>query len=240
MTHILAIDTSTEALSLALSTADGVRTLQRVIPRQHQQQLFLMLDELLDGRRPRDLDLDAIAFGRGPGSFTGLRIAASAAQGLGFSLQLPVVGVSSLETQARSFLRRQGGDEQQWLLSTIDARIGQLYAQAIEVDGEVLRPAGEAIVCAPEALDAAALGIDAAVRCTVIGSGCHLLQALEVAPPLCDGRWYAQVLPEARDMLAPAAALLHAGDPGNPAGALPDYVQKRIGWKTLAEQGKRA
>ncbi|MEM6773583.1 MAG: tRNA (adenosine(37)-N6)-threonylcarbamoyltransferase complex dimerization subunit type 1 TsaB [Pseudomonadota bacterium] len=237
---ILAIDTATEALSLALLHRGERRALHRVMPRQQQQQLFPCLEELLDGTPPGDLGLDAIAFGRGPGSFTGLRIATSAAQGLAFALAIPVLGVSTLETQVRSWWRHQNMTEDCFVVSGIDARIGQTYfASYIMQDGR-LRSLGPARLAVPAAIPLQPHQPEYGhLPRYAVGSG--LRPAGESAPGLVplQGSW-PEVLPEAEDMLDPALALLAAGEALPAEAAVPDYVQKRIGWKTLAEQGRRA
>lgn len=240
MPTFIAIDTATEALSLALQCGDERRVLHRVVPRQHQQLLFAALGELLAGRRPSDLGLDAIVFGRGPGSFTGLRIAASAAQGLAYSLSVPVIGLSTLETQVRTLLRRERVPDDCVLLSTIDARIGQVYAAFFHRRGDAVRALGPAVVTAPERLQrpGGGDGIDA-LPCLALGSGCRLRDAFPAALAVADGGW-AGVLPEAEDMLDSAARRLGAGEVADAAQALPDYVQSHSGWKTLAEQERRA
>ncbi|MFT7288581.1 MAG: tRNA threonylcarbamoyladenosine biosynthesis protein TsaB [Halieaceae bacterium] len=240
LNRILAIDTATEALSLAFQDGPRLCSLHRIIPRQHQQQLFPLLAELLDGRSPAELGLDAVAFGSGPGSFTGLRIAASAAQGLGYSLQVPVLGISTLETQARTLLRREALDEPCVLLSTIDARIGQVYAAFYHFDGARLSALSAPRVCAPEALS-----IPEAVQALHylpllgLGTGYGQRSAMPVTLGDIDACW-PELLPEAQDMLEPASAALDSGLLTPATQALPDYVQQRIGWKTLAEQGRSA
>jgi tRNA threonylcarbamoyladenosine biosynthesis protein TsaB len=236
----IAIDTATEALSLALQLGDERRALHRVVPRQHQQLLFGALEELLAGSRPADLGLDAIVFGRGPGSFTGLRIAASAAQGLAYSLSVPVIGVSTLETQVRTLLRRERVPDDCVLLSTIDARIGQVYAAFFHCRAGAVRALGPAVVAAPDKLQRPDGGDELRdLPCLALGSGCRLRDAFPAALAVADAGW-ASVLPEAEDMLDSAARRLAAGDVVEAAAALPDYVQQHSGWKTLAEQGRRA
>ena len=96
MTGILAIDTATDACSVAAFVDGQIRELHEVIPRQHSQRLFGMLRELLPSGDLRSQGIGAIAYGCGPGSFTGLRIAASAVQGLAYANELPAVSISSL------------------------------------------------------------------------------------------------------------------------------------------------
>lgn len=240
MKNLLAIDTATDALSLALQADGALVTQHRVMPRRHQQLLFSAIDGLCDGRPLASLGLDAVVYGKGPGSFTGLRIAASAAQGLAYSLGIPAIGLSTLETQLRTHLRHHKTASPAIYLSTIDARIDQLYAAVFHVDGTRLTALGAPVIVAAADLElpAEALSLgDLPVR--VIGSGLTYREAMpgdwESAPEA-----WAQVLPEAQDMLVPAARRLDAGEV-EPAGqVLPDYVQQKVGWKTLAEQGKRA
>jgi len=237
---LLAIDTATDALSLAFQRGEERRVWHRVMPRQQHQQLFAALGELLGSQPPASLGLQAVVYGRGPGSFTGLRIAASAVQGLAFALDVPAIGISTLETQARSFLRRSARTEACLILSTIDARIGQIYAAFFAFDGRELATCGEAFVAPPEAIDAWRIP-DAAARLALVGvgSGCRFADAFPSGLAHLD-RDGADCFPEAEDMLEPAARRLAAGQGLAAESALPDYVQPRIGWKTLAEQGRRA
>ena len=123
--QILAIDTSTEFLSLAL-WLDG-RVLSRDIHagQTHSQQILPMLRELLDEAQVELKALDGITFGAGPGSFTGLRIACGVAQGLAFGANLPVVAVSTLQALAQ----QSGADK---VIACLDARMGEIYHAAYE------------------------------------------------------------------------------------------------------------
>lgn len=239
LNRLLAIDSATDALSLALLGERGCRFLHRVMPRQHQQLLFSLLDDLLDGRKLSELDLQAIVYGRGPGSFTGLRIAVSAAQGLAFSLKIPVIGVSSLETQVRTLLRTDPGIGPSRILSCIDARIGQVYGQWFDWDGSVLTSPGEAFVAVPEAIEQPKNGDDEPFSLLGVGSGLAFLEAMPEAIRKHATCW-PHILPEAQDMFAAAVQALESGQVQDPMFAAPDYVQTRIGWKTLAEQGRVA
>lgn len=210
------------------------------MPRQHQQQIFVQLQELFSGVAPSALNLDAIVYGRGPGSFTGLRIAVSATQGLAYSLGIPVVGISSLETQVHTLLRQASITHPAVFLSSIDARIGQVYAQWFAFDGEAVQSLGAACIAPAEAIEPPAAGSYAAdVPIYGVGSGIALAEQMPNAA-FCVQEAWPEVLPEAVDMFTPAQAVLAAGDGEDPMQAAPDYVQQRIGWKTLAEQGRTA
>lgn len=121
---ILAIDTATEACSAALYI-DGVITEQfQIAPREHTQLILSMIETLLEQSEIKVGQLDALAFGRGPGSFTGVRIATGIIQGLAFACDLPVVPVSTLAA-----LAQQAYDQHQheFVLTAIDARMGEIY-----------------------------------------------------------------------------------------------------------------
>ena len=121
---ILAIDTATEACSAALYI-DGVITEQfQVAPREHTQLILKMIETLLEQSELKVGQLDALAFGRGPGSFTGVRIATGIVQGLAFASDLPVVPVSTLAA-----LAQQAHDlhQHEHVLAAIDARMGEIY-----------------------------------------------------------------------------------------------------------------
>lgn len=128
---LLAIETSSSACSLALSVDGEVFQQHKVIPMQHAQQILPMLDALLKTAHCKLQDVDAIAFGRGPGSFTGLRIAASLSQGLSYALQCPIIPVSSLSAIAHSTYAQLGWKH---MLVAIDARIQEVYWAAYEID----------------------------------------------------------------------------------------------------------
>ncbi|MFP3874019.1 MAG: tRNA (adenosine(37)-N6)-threonylcarbamoyltransferase complex dimerization subunit type 1 TsaB [Thiohalophilus sp.] len=158
---ILALDAVTEACSAAL-WIDG-KTLQRyaVAPREHTRLILPMVDELLQEADLRLTDLDLIAFDRGPGSFTGIRITMSVVQGLAFAADRPVLPVSSLAALARSAYRVHGASS---VLSLIDARMGELYWGYYHWQDDHLQLQGEEGV-APLA------AIPPCAGCSVIGSG---------------------------------------------------------------------
>src|SRR5688572_32005913 len=121
---ILAVDAATEACSAALLVDSALTERFEVIGRGHADRLLPMVDELLRGAGLAPRDLDAVAFGRGPGGFTGLRIAAGIAQGLAAGGRRPVVPVSNLAAVAAGAARAHG---QSHGLVCMDARMGQVY-----------------------------------------------------------------------------------------------------------------
>ncbi len=132
--RILAIDSATEACSAALFLDGDVRERYEVIGRGHAGRLLPMADELLKEARLSTADLDAIAFGRGPGGFTGLRIAAGIAQGLAAGSRRRVLPVSDLAAVAAAAKRNAGVDR---VLVCMDARMGQVYWAAFDCSGPI-------------------------------------------------------------------------------------------------------
>ena len=131
---LLALDAATEACSAALWLDGQVAERFEVIGRGHADRLLPMVDTLLRDAGLRLADCDALAFGRGPGGFTGLRIAAGVAQGLAGGAGLPVVAVSDLEALALAGSRQSGGTR---VLACLDARMGQVYWAAYDCAGPV-------------------------------------------------------------------------------------------------------
>src|SRR5690606_29592 len=118
MTTILALDTATEACSVALLHEGRVLSHYEVAPRLHAQRLLPMVHDLLGEAGLALCARDAIAFGRGPGAFTGVRIAIGVVQGLAFALDRPVLPVSNLAVLAQRALREHGAQQ---VAAAIDA-----------------------------------------------------------------------------------------------------------------------
>ncbi|WCF13011.1 tRNA (adenosine(37)-N6)-threonylcarbamoyltransferase complex dimerization subunit type 1 TsaB [Edwardsiella piscicida] len=123
-TRILAIDTATEACSVALWNNGESLALFEICPREHTQRILPMVQQILAEAGVTLAELDALAFGRGPGSFTGVRIGVGIAQGLALGAGLPMIGVSTLATMAQGAWRCTAASR---VLSAIDARMGEVY-----------------------------------------------------------------------------------------------------------------
>jgi len=124
MLKLLALDTSGPLCSTALLVGDEVIMHEQEVPRRHADVILDMLDELLAEAGLSPSELDAIAFGRGPGSFTGVRITAAVTQGIAYSLDKPVVPVSTLAAMAQTLL---DSGENQRVLTALDARMNEIY-----------------------------------------------------------------------------------------------------------------
>ena len=233
MPRVLALDTATHACTLALFSDGSVRARHELLARAHNRHILGMLAEVLEGESLEDA-VDIIACGVGPGSFTGLRVAVSVAQGLGWSQNMPVHGFCSLAAQAYSAGDAGLLEEGDRVLSTIDAQIDQFYGVWGDWRGGVFVADGETFVCAPERL----VTESSKPATVVVGSGATYRNRVP-GEASSAARWLPDVTPHAGIM----AALLGAGALAlhpEPAHALsPQYVQRDIGWKKLSEQGRR-
>jgi tRNA threonylcarbamoyladenosine biosynthesis protein TsaB len=226
--RILALDTATEACSVALWLDGAILERFEIAPRRHAALVLPMADALLAEAGIGKRQLDGIAVGRGPGAFTGIRLAIAVAQGLGVALDRPLLPVSTLASLAMG-LRAQALP----ILALIDARMGEVYAGAFAPDADgLVTPIGDEAVLAPDrvvAPGAAFVGI---------GTGFGAFpQALQVrfGGTLRESR--RDALPHAADLARLAARDLAAGRGVDPLAAQPFYLRDKVAL-TLAEQGK--
>ncbi|QAX81833.1 tRNA (adenosine(37)-N6)-threonylcarbamoyltransferase complex dimerization subunit type 1 TsaB [Candidatus Pseudomonas adelgestsugas] len=149
MSTLLAIDTATEACSVALLQNGKVTSHYEVVPRLHSQKLLPMIKKLLEETGTKLSTVDAIAFGRGPGAFTGVRLTIGVVQGLAFALKCPVLPVSNLAVLAQRALREYGATQ---VAAAIDARMDEVYWGCYrEMAGEMCLVGAE-VVQSPEFL----------------------------------------------------------------------------------------
>lgn len=128
---LLAVETATEACSCALLIDGACEEIYDLAPRRHAELILPMVSQLLAAAELVVQQLDGIAFGRGPGAFTGVRIAAGVAQGLAFGADLPVAPISTLQALAQGAYRAHGAVQ---VLAALDARMGEIYWGAYGVD----------------------------------------------------------------------------------------------------------
>lgn len=227
MAQILALDTSTDACSAALQTAEQTYVRFEVVPRKHTQLLLPMVESLLSEAQVSVADLDMIAFGRGPGSFAGIRIATGAAQGLALAYETPVAPISTLEAIACRTLEQY--PESEFILAALDARMDELYWCCYSVEDGKLVALQDERVSAPETV---ALPCDGSW--TLAGSGATYLNRMpEIESQLI--RTDADIYPEARIMLQLAQREYDAGRLLQPEEAQPVYLREGS-WKKKDEQ----
>ncbi len=219
---ILAFDTATEACSAALLIDGAIRERFEIAPRGHARLLLPMLDALLEEAGLAPAGLDAIAFGRGPGSFTGLRIAAGIAQGIAFAADVPVVPVSTLKALARDALLRSTATD---VLAAIDARMGEVYWAAYRRgdDGEPQPTCEEAVS------SATAVRVPAGDTWFGLGSG-WATYAAALRAHFSQGQLEidAEALPRAAQIAHLAALEFAAGNAVAAELALPVYLRNEV------------
>lgn len=216
---LLAIDTATAACSAALLVDGEITERSTTTEREHARLILPMIDELLAGSRCSAAQLDAVAFGCGPGSFTGVRIATGVAQGIGCATGVALVPVSDLAALAQQAVRRH---DAQRTLACLDARMGELYWGLFERDAEgLVRLVGNERLTPPSAVEGA--GAFAA------GPGWAAYPELgpRLSPPAVD----AAMLPQARDLLGLARRELAHGRGVAAGHALPTYLRDEVAWK---------
>lgn len=236
MTGILAIDTATEACSVALWRDGQFNERHELAARQHSQRIFSMLRELLVDGNLTGQGISALAWGCGPGSFTGLRIAASAVQGLAFTHDLPALAVSTLACQVQTAYREQLVGEGETVLSTLDARINEIYAAPYRIEQGLAVPLAGAIACAPGDL---ALRDDIGAVAAV-GSGCQFLLSFPGDVQRRIRLSVPELVPRARDLVPLALSQLERGEVQLARDVQPVYVRDEINWKKIPQQGKRS
>ncbi|PKQ74303.1 tRNA threonylcarbamoyladenosine biosynthesis protein TsaB [Aeromonas sobria] len=224
---ILAVDTATEACSAALLVGDTLFSRWEEAPRDHTRKILPMVQAVLEDAGITLSDLDAIAFGRGPGSFTGVRIGISVAQGLAFGVGVPLIGISTLAAMAQGAYRLDGAKQ---VLTAIDARMNEVYFGRYELIDGRMQLVGDEVVSDPAAL------VDArgkqAGPVTCVGTGFETYG--ETLGGLADELAVSQVrFPAAEDMLPLARAAWLAGEAVPVEQATPVYLRDKVTWKKL-------
>lgn len=219
---LLALDTSAEACSVALW--NGQAALERFeLGSQHSGRVLLMTQEILAEAGFVLTQLDAIAFGCGPGSFTGLRISAGVAQGLAFGAQLPVVPISSLAALA------QGMDAAK-ILTAFDARMNQVYWAAYVRNAQgLVELRGDEIVIAPQ-------NVSAPTDAGWVGVGNGWDQYNELLMQRLAEKvtsWRPQCFPRARFVAQLALDAYGQGKAVAPEQAVPVYVRNEVAVKQI-------
>jgi tRNA threonylcarbamoyladenosine biosynthesis protein TsaB len=228
---LLAFETATEACSVALYVDGQVSERFEIAPRRHAELSLPWAEALMAEAGVARSQLDAIALGRGPGAFTGVRLAIAIAQGIALALDRPLLPVSTLQVLA---LRAPAGATH--VLSSIDARMGEVYvARQVRV-GAQWQLQGEEAVCAPEAV-----ALPEGSRWFGVGTGFGAAEgvlATRLAGKL-DGV-DAQALPRASDLLALAVPMLERGEGVAPELVEPAYLRNNVALTLVEQQAARA
>ena len=215
---LLALDTATEACSAAVWVDGNVLERYELAPRRHAVLILPMIEALLAEAGLSAGQLDAIAVGRGPGAFTGVRIAMGIAQGIAFAADRPVAPVSTLAALALGAARATGAVR---IAAALDARMGEVYWGLYAVNSYEAELLGEERVCAPEAVAAPSGAWFGA------GSG-WAVYAEALAQRLTVSGWRGDCYPRAGDIARLAAAPSQRGAWVVAEQALPVYLRDRV------------
>ncbi|MEI2563524.1 tRNA (adenosine(37)-N6)-threonylcarbamoyltransferase complex dimerization subunit type 1 TsaB [Vibrio metoecus] len=224
---ILALDTATERCSVALLVGNTVYSRSEIAPRDHTKKVLPMVDEVLKEAGVTLQELDALAFGRGPGSFTGVRIGIGIAQGLAFGANLPMIGISTLAAMAQAAYRLQGMTH---VASAIDARMEEVYwgRYVRQEDGSWQAAEAECVI-------APALLVQTLTQDEQVWGKAGI--GWEAYPALADLPLQVQtsevLYPDSQDIAYLAQFELAQGNTMSVEQASPVYLRDTVAWKKL-------
>lgn len=220
---LLGIETATDLCSVALMAGDRLVERETDEPRSHAKKVLTMVRDCLEETGLELSELDALVFGRGPGSFTGIRIATGVVQGLSLGIGLPVMPVSTLAGHAAAARRRLGASR---VAVAVDARMGECYWGCYDVSerGETC-VLGEERIAAPEEIES-----PPGDGWVGVGTGWAAYPGLAAALPAVRVAELA-ILPSARDLFPSAAAALERGESVSAEQALPVYLRDKVAWQ---------
>ncbi|WP_337234526.1 tRNA (adenosine(37)-N6)-threonylcarbamoyltransferase complex dimerization subunit type 1 TsaB [Proteus terrae] len=226
--RILAIDTATESCSVAVWNEGVVASRFEISPREHTQKILPMVKSALEEANITLQSLDALAFGRGPGSFTGVRIGVGVAQGIALGAELPMIGISSLATMAEGVFRTTGIKQ---VLVAIDARMGEIYCAQYQRndEGVWIGEDTEAVMKPEQFIEALQLTTG---TWAMAGTGWQAYPYLKEALPFTVVETEI-TLPVAQDMLPLAVTAWHEGKATKVEDAEPVYLRNEVTWKKL-------
>jgi tRNA threonylcarbamoyladenosine biosynthesis protein TsaB len=219
---LLAIETCTEACSAALLLDGVIVERYELAPRRHTELILVMVDELMREADLRFSDLDGLAFGRGPGAFSGVRIGCSVVQALAFASDLPIAPVSSLAALAYGTYQRLGARS---VIAAIDARMREIYWAVYQIDPQgILHELSAERVSAPTAVSLAT-----GQRWVATGSGADLYaDTLKVQLRETDLAIDLGQYPHAAMIATLAAEAILAGQVVDAANAQPVYLRNDV------------
>jgi len=215
---VLALDTSTDACSAAVLVDGSVLERYELAPRRHAALILPMIDALLAEAGLDTRQLDVIAFGRGPGAFTGVRVAVSIAQGIAFAADLPAAPISTLAALALGAARETGHPR---IAAALDARMGEVYWGLYAVADTTVKALAAEAVCAPAVVPVLPedwFGVGSGWG----GYGATLSQRLTV------GGWVAERLPRAGDIARLAVDPARRAEWVAAERALPVYLRNEV------------
>ena len=229
--NILALDTATDACSVAVMKGQNRFSRRSMVPQAHTKIILDLCDELLAESGMSRQELDLIVCGRGPGSFTGVRIGVAVAQGLAFGLGIKALGVSDLQALAQSTVR----EGVRRILVANDARMSEVYFCVYENCDGIARPLTQEQVAPPQQAADLFRQYYEDQGTVLIGSGFASYEPLKEFSS-ATGEYEAEQYPDALYMLD--LALDSAELAVEPEQLLPVYLRDQVTWKKVSEQGK--
>ena len=222
--NLLAIDASTEACSVAILFNGETFHEFELCPQSHSLLLLPMVDRLLAKSGATLADFDALVYGRGPGSFTGVRIGIGVAQGLAFAADIPTVGISTMQTMAQQVFEQY---QQEKVLVAIDARMSEVYCAQFSLENGIMEFATTEQVMPPQQCYQTFSGED---KLFPAGTGWQSYQTIlsTLTNSLPD-----VLYPDARYMLTLAKEQVAQGNVQPAEQAQPVYVRDTVSWKKL-------
>jgi tRNA threonylcarbamoyladenosine biosynthesis protein TsaB len=217
----LAIETSTEACSVAACAGDRISMREYASSQTGSRHIFELINEILDEIRQSLQSLDCVAFGCGPGGFTGLRVGAAVTQSLAFGASLSVVRASSLAVMAAGAIRKH---DVSLVAPCLDARMGEAYLAVYRADEQdVVRVEFEDSLVDPQTFE-----LDSRQNVYAVGPGWGAFPSLRErnAGQIADSDM--ELMPSARDLLTVARQRFQSGQTIRAEAALPNYIRDKV------------
>ena len=225
MSCLLALETSTNACSVAIQKNGKHYSDHLLIPREHTQKILPMIQRLLDQSALQISDMDFIAYGQGPGSFTGLRVGMGIAQGLSYAQDIPLVGVSSLQAIALGFAKAHNLRVSEEILVAMDARMEEVYWGVYKIEETGCKAVKNDAVDSPSSV-VEYLADTGNTKPTVIGTGLNY-EVLNL--------WRAEsnieVFPNAIEVAELGLINYRLGGAQSALEAQPQYLRDSVAWK---------
>lgn len=231
MPNILALECASDSCSVALLHHSKLLEKISHSAKKHNELLLPMVEDLLSEAQLTIQDIDIYAFGCGPGSFTGIRIAASVVQGLAFANNKPVIPVSSLAGLAQSAYLTMACRE---VVTAVDARMGEIYWAHYRLGPkQTMELVGTELLCSPSSIPQT-FESDPRLAGSVlaVGNGCCYQNEISAANPFISN-WAPDVVASAKEIAQLALVCYENGELCSADGAIPVYLREKVNWQKL-------
>lgn len=235
MANLLAIEAASDSCSVALHLNDQIIERTEAAPRMHSRLLYPMLNGLMQEAGIAPKQLDAVVFGKGPGSFTGLRIAAATAQGIGFACDIPLIGISTLQAMAQQTAKEQMANT---VLAVMDARMNELYVGYYQWSDklQLMQANIEDQIC-PINTSLDMLNLKKQQVLAACGHGLKLTEKLDLSIQNIPKQNANQIL-NASSLIPKALDLFQKNQVLKPEDVELSYLREQSHWKTIKQQAE--